>query len=205
MLSSPWNKGQPMPEVMNRSVQEQTDVPRPSPEGELVFRRWLHNLNDEFTRHTGYDRRSEIVRDELHMLFLGKPHGGRTNTTLVTDLPLNVLMESFDARNAVLTAEMEEDIDRNRFYPIKPLILFWRSFDLSALGLNLWLGCRFRGMLGQHIFASMGRRVRFKRGVTFTFGYNLSIEDDAIIEPNTHLDDRQPLTIPSGTYPSSKR
>ncbi len=63
--------------------QDHPEIPRPLPEAESVYRRWLTHLNSEFTRHTSYDRRSEIVRDELHMLILGRPHGGKNQSTLV--------------------------------------------------------------------------------------------------------------------------
>ena len=42
---------------------------KPAPEAEVIFRRWLANLNEEFTRHQNSDRRSEIVRDELHQIW----------------------------------------------------------------------------------------------------------------------------------------
>ena len=34
---------------------------KPTPEAEAIYRRWLANLNEEFTRHQSPDRRSEIV------------------------------------------------------------------------------------------------------------------------------------------------
>ena len=69
------------------------EVPRPLPEAEAIYRRWLAHLNAEFTRYTGCTRRSEIVRDELHSLLLGRPHGGRMNASLISELPLAVLAE----------------------------------------------------------------------------------------------------------------
>lgn len=171
------------------------DVPKPLPEAEAVYRRWLTHLSSELTRHTSYVRRSEIVRDELHMIILGRPHGGRTNAALVSELPLAVLAESFDPRNVTLAAEMEPDTDRDRFLPIKPLICFWRGFDRSVLGANLWLGLRFRAMLGLHIFAGMGRNVRFYRDVSFERGYTLTFADDAVLRPGVRIDDRETRTV----------
>ena len=171
------------------------EIPKPMPEAEAVYRRWLAHLNAEFTRYTSCTRRSEIVRDELHMIMLGRPHGGRMNASLISELPLSVLAESFDPRNVTLPAEMEVGLDRDRFTPVKPLLWFWRGFDRSILGANLWLGLRFRSMLGAHIFAGMGRNVRFYRDVSFERGYTLSFSDDAVLRPGARIDDREPRTI----------
>ena len=73
MLSSPSSSSSssdpdekiPCPSITYRE-------PRPTPEAEAVFRRWLANLNEEFTRHQSVDRRSEIVRDELFQMYLGR-------------------------------------------------------------------------------------------------------------------------------------
>ena len=171
------------------------DIPKPLPEAEAVYRRWLAHLSAEFTRHTSYVRRSEIVRDELHMIILGRPHGGRTNAALVSELPLAVLAESFDPRNVTLPAEMEPDTDRDRFLPLKPLVWFWRGFDRSILGANLWLGLRFRAMLGAHIFAGLGKNVRFYRDVVFERGYTLTFADDTTVRPGVRIDDRDVRTV----------
>ncbi len=175
-----------------------SEIPRPLPEAEAIYRRWLAHLHSEFARHTTGARRSEIVRDELHMLLLGRPHGGRMNASLVSELPMAVLAESIDPRNVTLPAEMEDDLDRDRFYPIKPLIWFWRGFDRTVLGQNLWLGLRFRAMLGRYIFAGPGNNVRFYRDVTFERGYTITFADNAILRPGTRIDDHNPVTI-SGT------
>lgn len=177
------------------STTAQLEIPKPMPEAEAVYRRWLAHLSSELTRHTSYVRRSEIVRDELHMIILGRPHGGRLNASLISELPMAVLAESFDPRNVTLAAELEADTDRDRFVPLKPLLCFWRGFDRSILGANLWLGLRFRAMLGQHIFAGIGRNVRFYRDVTFERGYTLTFADDTVVRPGARIDDREARTI----------
>jgi hypothetical protein len=176
-------------------AQEHPEIPRPLPEAEAIYRRWLSHLHAEFTRHTGYERRSDIVRDELHMLILGRPHGGKAASTLISELPMFVLAESIDPRNVTLPAEMDADLDRDRFHPIKPLIWFWRGFDRTVLGANLWLGLRFRAMLGQHIFAGMGKNVRFQRDVIFERGYTLTFADNTTIKRGTCFDDSYPRTF----------
>ena len=178
---------------------EQQRELKPTPEAEALYRRWVSHLNDEFTRHQNVDRRSEIVRDELHQVYLGRPHGGRLNMTLSSELATNVLAESFDPRNATLRSEYLSEIDMAQFALRKPLIWFWQMFDRSPLGLNLWLGLKMRCMLGHHIFASLGKGVKIYRNVEFTFGYNVTVEDDCTILRGAYLDDVKEIHLPAGT------
>jgi len=171
----------------------------PTPEGEVFFSQWLKHLNDEFARHQGYERRCDIVRDELFQLFLDKPHGGRVTSTLKSELPMNVVEITLDPRNVTLEAEYIDGIDRELYLDRKPLIYMWQMFDRSPLGLNLWLGFKFRCMMGRHIFKSMGSRVKVHHAVHFHFGYNVVIEDDVVVHRGATLDDRTPLVLPSGS------
>jgi hypothetical protein len=172
---------------------------RPSPEAEDVYKRWIAHIDDELTRHRDPVLRNELVRDQLHQIFLGRPHGGKLNFTLTTELPGNVLQLSLDPGNAVLETSFEQDLDWELYAGRKPLIWFWQMFDRSPVGLNQWLGLRFRCMLARHIFRSVGRNVRIFHGVTFRFGYNLTIEDDVTVRKFAILDDAQPLRLESGT------
>ena len=180
------------------SIQTYRDL-KPTPEAEAIYRRWLSNLNEEFTRHQSIDRRSEIVRDELIQLYLGRPHGGRKQATLSSELATNVLIESFDPRNVTLEAEYFDEVDPEQYGIRKPLIFLWQMFDRSPLGLNHWLGFHFRCMLGRHIFRHLGKGVKIFHNVEFTFGYNLTIEDSCTVHRNAFLDDRAELTLSEGT------
>jgi acetyltransferase-like isoleucine patch superfamily enzyme len=71
-------------------------------------------------------------------------------------------------------------------------------FDRSPIGLNHWLGIRFRCMLGRHLFAKMGKGVRIDHGVELTYGYNLSIEDGVIVRNRALLDDRAEIHLGKG-------
>ena len=170
-------------------------IAQPQAEAEELYRRWLAFLDEEFTRHQAAERRAEIVRDQLFQLYLGRPHGGKLNFTLTSELPLNVLQLSLDPGNATLEAEHYPDVDRERFARSKPLLWFWIMFDRSPIGLNHWLGIRFRCMLGRHLFAKMGKGVRIDHGVELTYGYNLSIEDGVIVRQRALLDDRAEIRI----------
>jgi acetyltransferase-like isoleucine patch superfamily enzyme len=172
---------------------------KPTPEAEALYRKWISHLGDEFTRHQSADRRAEIVRDELNQLYLGRPHGGRMNTTLSSEWATNVLTETFDPRNATLRSEYYEGIDVAKFAPRKPLIWFWQMFDRSPLGLNTWLGLHFRCMLAHHIFGSLGKGVKIYRNVEFTYGYNVKVEDNCVIHRGVYLDDRDEILLRAGT------
>ena len=172
---------------------------KPTPEAEALYRRWVAHLNEEFTRHQSPDRRAEIVRDELHQIYLARPHGGRMNASLSSEWATWVLTETFDPRNATLEAEYLDGVDPERYAPRKPLIWFWRMFDRSPLGENVWLGLRFRCMMGHHIFARLGKGVKIYGGVEFMFGYNLTVEDNCTIHRGVHLDDSGELLLRAGT------
>jgi acetyltransferase-like isoleucine patch superfamily enzyme len=170
-------------------------APHPAPEAEEIYRRWVQFLDEEFTRHHSPERRAEIVRDQLYQIYLGRPHGDKLNLTLTSELPGNVASLSLDPENVTLEAENFAGVDRDKFNARKPLLWFWQMFDRSPLGLNHWLGLRFRCMLGRHIFAHIGTGVKIYHGVDLTYGYNLSIGDGVIIRQCALLNDRGGIAI----------
>ena len=173
-------------------------IPHPAPEAEETYRRWLQFLDDEIIRHSSPERRSEIVRDQLHQLYLGRPHGVKSAVTLTSELPGTILALSLDPANVTLEAEYFADTDRERYASRKPLLWFWKMFDRSPIGLNHWLGLRFRCMLGRHIFDHLGAGVKIYHGVELTFGYNLSIGDGVTIRQGALLNDRGGMTLGKG-------
>ncbi len=173
----------------------QVNVPRPAPEAEEIYRRWISFLDDEFTRHQAPERRAEIVRDQLYQLYLGRPHGGKLNLTLTSELPGNVMSLSMDPDNMTLEAEHFQEADHAELDKRKPLLWFWQMFDRSPIGLNHWLGLRFRCMLGRHLFAHMGTGVRIFHGVELCYGYKLRIGDGVVIRQRAMLHDRGGINI----------
>lgn len=173
-------------------------IPHPTPEAEEVYRRWIQFLDEEFTRHQSPERRAEIVRDQLYQLYLGRPHGGKLNLTLTSELPGNVLTLSLDPENVTLEAEYFPDVDMEKYAPRKPLLWFWEMFDRSPIGTNHWLGLRFRAMLGRHIFARIGAGVKIHHGVDLIYGYNLVLEEGATIRQRVLLSDRGGITVGKG-------
>jgi acetyltransferase-like isoleucine patch superfamily enzyme len=138
------------------------------------------------------------VRDQLYQLYLGRPHGGKLNLTLTSELPGNVVSLSLDPENVTLETEHFADADPEKFAKRKPLLWFWQMFDRSPVGTNHWLGIRFRCMLGRHIFNHMGTGVKIYHGVDLTYGYNLSIGDGVTIRQRALLNDRGGITIEKG-------
>lgn len=184
-----------MPETQPKRYASAQDTPHPAPEAEEIYRRWIQFLDDEFTRHSSQERRAEIVRDQLYQLYLGRPHGGKLNLTLTSELPGNVISLSLDPLNVTLEAEHFPDVDRERYAQRKPLLWFWQMFDRSPIGLNHWLGLRFRCMLGRHIFEHVGNGVKIHHGVDLTYGYKLSIGDGVVIRQRALLNDRGGIRI----------
>ncbi len=174
------------------------NTPHPALEAEEVYRRWIQFLDEEFTRHQAPERRAEIVRDQLCQLYLGRPHGGKLNLTLTSELPGNVLSLSLDPENVTLEAEHFPDVNPVEYARRKPLLWFWQMFDRSPIGTNHWLGVRFRCMLGRHLFARIGAGVKIFHGVDLTYGYNLVIEEGATIRQRVLLNDRGGITIGKG-------
>jgi acetyltransferase-like isoleucine patch superfamily enzyme len=170
-------------------------VLNPTLAAEKAFLAWIDRLDHEFANRDP-QHRSDVVRNELHELYLGRPY---TPPNAHASMAEQVLTHSFDPRNATLEPESYGDVDAAKYAERKPLIWFWMMFDRSALGINHWLGFRFRRMLARHIFKHIGKNVKIFHGVEFSFGYNLTIEDDCTIHKYVMLDDRGELIIRKGT------
>ena len=122
-------------------------VLKPTPAAERVFVEWIEKLNEEFTNHDS-EHRSNIVRDALHQLYLGRSDAPREPAT---GLAQQALIHSFDPRNATLEPEYYGDVDAVKYAERKPLIWFWMMYDRSPVGLNHVLGYRMRGGCGSEV------------------------------------------------------
>ena len=135
------------------------------------------------------------MRDQLYQLYLGRPHGGKLNLTLTSELPGNVLSLSLDPENVTLEAEHFADADRERFASASRCSGSGRcSTARPSASITGW-ALRFRCMLGRHIFEHMGAGVKIYHGVDLTYGYNLSIGDGVTIRQRALLNDRGGITI----------
>ena len=168
----------------------------PTPPAETAFLEWIEKLDREF-QNPDRDHRSEVVRDTLHQLYLGRPY--EEPDPAKTDPGTLALVYSFDPRNTTREPEYYGDVDAARYAERKPLIWFWMMFDRSPAGLNHWLGYRVRYMLAKHVLKHVGKNVKFFHGVEVSYGYNLTIEDNCVIHKYVLLDDRGEIIIHEGT------
>jgi acetyltransferase-like isoleucine patch superfamily enzyme len=167
----------------------------PTPAAEKVFLEWIDELNEKFT-NCDPEHRSEVVRIALHELYLGRPYAAPSPSTSLAE---QVLIHSFDPRNATLEPESYGDVDAMKYAERKPLIWFWMMYDRSPAGLNHWLGHRVRAMIARHVLKHCGKNVKIFHGVEVSFGYNLTIEDNCTIHKYVLLDDRGEIIIHEGS------
>ena len=166
----------------------------PTLSAEKNFLNWIDKLDQEFINRDP-EHRSAVVRDTLHELYLGRPYAPPDPGTALAQ---QVLVHTFDPRNATLEPEYYGDVDAAKYAERKPLIWFWMMFDRSPVGLNHWLGYRVRAMLARHVFRYCGKNVKIFHGVEVSFGYNLTVEDNCTIHKYVLLDDRGEIIIHEG-------
>src|SRR5882724_6238303 len=165
------------------------------PDATKAFDGWLEHLDREFA-NKDVTHRSEVVRNTLHELYLGRPYEVPRHGAPLAE---QALIHTFDPRNATLEPEYYGDVDAAKYAERKPLIWFWMMYDRSPLGLNHALGYRVRAMLAKHVFKHCGKNVKIFHGVEISFGYNLTVEDNCTIHKYVLLDDRGELIIHEGS------
>ena len=168
---------------------------KPTPPAESAFEGWIEKLDHAFQTSDPHHR-SGVVQEELHLLYLGRPYEQAKPWAPLSE---QVLVHSFDPRNATLEPEYYGDVDAAKYAERKPLIWFWMMFDRSPAGLNHWLGFRLRSMLARHIFKHCGKNVKIFHGVEISYGYNLTVEDNCTIHKYVLLDDRGEIIIHEGS------
>ena len=94
-------------------------VLNPTPAAEKAFLAWIDRLDHEFANRDP-QHRSDVVRNELHELYLGRPY---TPPNAHASMAEQVLTHSFDPRNATLEPESYGDVDAAKYAERKPLIL----------------------------------------------------------------------------------
>ena len=106
-----------------------------------------------------------------------------------------VRLQGYDPCNATLESEYYAEKDETKFQQSKYLQWLWRQFDATPMADNVEFALRFRRMLADHLFEECGDDCRFFKGITFTYGHNITIGDNAVVHDDVHLDDRGRLTI----------
>ncbi|WP_255170645.1 acyltransferase [Natrononativus amylolyticus] len=106
-----------------------------------------------------------------------------------------VRLQSYDPCNTTLESEYYAEKDEEAFRRSKHLQWLWRQFDSLPIADNVEFALRFRAMLADHLFEDCGENCRFFKGVTFTYGHNITVGDNTVVHDDVHLDDRGKLTI----------
>ena len=106
-----------------------------------------------------------------------------------------VRLQSYDPCNTTLESEYYAEKDEDKFRRSKHLQWLWRQFDSLPIADNVEFALRFRRMLADHLFESCGDDCRFFKGISFTYGHNITIGDNTVVHDDVHLDDRGTLTI----------
>ncbi len=161
---------------------------------EALYDEWLDSLDAALERPDC--NRYALCRRVLTEIYY--PHLADADPR---DLPLatRVALAQMDAANITLEPEYYQDIDREKYDRVKPLIWLWEMFDKSPLGENVHLGVRFRRILAKRIFKKCGRNFKAFHFVKLSFGYNLEVGDDVVIHRHVLLDDRGGIKIGDGS------
>jgi len=108
-----------------------------------------------------------------------------------------VRLQGYDPCNATLESEYyaEADTDGEQFQESKYLQWLWRQFDATPMADNVAFALEFRQMLAKHLFDECGDDCRFFKGISMTYGHNITIGDNVVVHDDVHLDDRGKLTI----------
>ena len=138
---------------------------------------------------------SEVVAEVLAELNGDRELYDRWNDGGTVSSITEARLRSYDPRNATLESEYYAEKDEDAFAESKPLQWLWRGFDNTSLADNVDVALAFREMLAGHLFADVGENLRLFRGITVTYGHNLTLGDNAVIHDDVHLDDRGELTI----------
>ena len=137
----------------------------------------------------------EVVRDVLVDLHGDRGayerwQGGGTVTPAE-----RVRLQSYDPCNATLESEYYAEKNEDDFQQSKYLQWLWRQFDATPMADNIHFALRFREMVANHLFAECGDNCRFFKGITFTYGHNISVGDNVVVHDDVHIDDRGAVTM----------
>ncbi|MFC6724521.1 acyltransferase [Halobium palmae] len=139
----------------------------------------------------------DVVQDVLDDLFANRDAYERWQAGDPVSPAARVRLQGYDPCNATLESEYYAEKDEETYERSKHLQWLWRQFDATPMADNVDFALRFRAMLANHLFAEAGENLRIFKGVTFSYGHNISVGDNTVIHDDVHLDDRGELTIGS--------
>jgi acetyltransferase-like isoleucine patch superfamily enzyme len=149
-------------------------------------------------RLAGDEETCDVVEDVLVDLFGDREAFERWQSGGDLAPAERVRLQGYDPCNATLESEYYaevESMDEGRFEESKYLQWLWRQFDATPMADNVAFALRFREMLAKHLFAECGDNCRFFKGISFTYGHNITVGENVVVHDDVHLDDRGKLTV----------
>ena len=146
-------------------------------------------------RLSGSEDTCEVVTDVLVDLFGDREAYEAWQRGEEVSPATRVRLQGYDPCNATLESEYYAEKDEDRFEESKHLQWLWRQFDATPMADNVAFALQFRQMLATHLFDECGDNCRFFKGITFTYGHNISVGDNVVVHDDVHLDDRGKLTV----------
>ena len=163
-------------------------------DAEQAYHQWLGTIA-ELLDNPATDR-NELCRSVLTDIYYPQ-----FRDAVPDDLPAatRIALLQMDPRNITLEPEYYSDVDREKYYRVKPLIWLWEMFDKSPLGENVELGVLFRRMLARKIFKRCGSNFKCFHFVKFSYGYNMEVGDNVVVHRHVLLDDRGGISLGNGS------
>jgi acetyltransferase-like isoleucine patch superfamily enzyme len=159
----------------------------------------LRTFLDEVDRRLSSDEETcDVVEDVLIDLHGDRDAYERWQSGGDVSPAERVRLQGYDPCNSTLESEYYaevENMDQGTYEESKYLQWLWRQFDATPMADNVEFALRFRRMLAKHLFEECGENCRFFKGITFTYGHNISVGDNVVVHDDVHLDDRGKLTI----------
>ncbi|WP_396611458.1 acyltransferase [Haloferax sp. S1W] len=152
-------------------------------------------IDDVDERLSSSEDTCQVVKDTLIDLFGDREAWERWQSGKPVSPATRVRLQGYDPCNATLEAEYYAEKDEETFKRSKHLQWLWRQFDATPMADNVDFALRFRQMLANHLFEEAGDNLRIFKGVTFSYGHNITVGDNTVIHDDVHLDDRGKLTI----------
>jgi acetyltransferase-like isoleucine patch superfamily enzyme len=165
------------------------ELPEAAEEGVAAF------VDEVDERLSSDEDTCEVVEETLVDLFGDRDAYERWQNGEEVSNAERVRLQGYDPCNATLESEYYVEKDEDAFQESKYLQWLWRQFDDTPMADNIEFALRFRQMLAKHLFDECGENCRFFKGITFTYGHNISVGDNVVIHDDVHLDDRGKLTI----------
>ena len=162
------------------------------PEAEEGLRAFLEEVDG---RLAGDEDTCAVVEDVLIDLHGDRDAYERWQAGGDVSTAERVRLQGYDPCNSTLESEYYAEKDEETFKRSKHLQWLWRQFDATPMADNVEFALRFRRMLAKHLFDECGDNCRFFKGISFTYGHNISVGDNVVVHDDVHLDDRGKLTI----------